>query len=78
MIVLDEVVTAVERCMLDEERVKEFVDGFAAASGGKKELVMTGSVPEAWMIEAADYVTDMEKIKHPFDKGVSAREGVEY
>ena len=78
MIVLDEVVTAVERCMLDEERVKEFVDGFAAASGGKKELVMTGSVPEAWMIEAADYVTDIENIKQPFDKGVSAREGVEY
>ena len=78
MIVLDEAVTAVERCMLDEDRVKTFMEGFAAASDGKKELVMTGSVPEAWMIEAADYVTDMEKIKHPFDKGVPAREGVEY
>ena len=39
---------------------------------------MTGAVPETWMIDAADYVTDMEKIKHPFDRGVSAREGVEY
>jgi cob(I)alamin adenosyltransferase len=44
----------------------------------EKELVLTGSIPESWMIEKADYVTDMEKIKHPFDKGINAREGVEY
>lgn len=78
MIVLDEVVTAVERYMLDEKCVRTFVEGFTEATGGKKELVMTGSVPEAWMITAADYVTDMEKIKHPFDKGAASREGIEY
>ena len=78
MIVMDEAVTAVERGMLEETRVRTFVESFSEVSGGSKELVMTGAVPEAWMIYAADYVTDMEKIKHPFDRGVSAREGVEY
>ena len=45
---------------------------------GKTEVVMTGRNPCAEMIELADYVTEMKKIKHPFDRGVSAREGVEY
>jgi len=74
MVVLDEAVTAVEKGMLSEERLKHFIEGFSK----DKELVITGSVPETWMIEAADYVTDMEKIKHPYDHGVAAREGVEY
>lgn len=74
MIIIDEAVTAVEKGILDEEQLKIFVENFNPV----KELVLTGSVPELWMIEAADYVTDMEKIKHPFDKGVPARKGVEY
>jgi cob(I)alamin adenosyltransferase len=74
MIVLDESVTAADRSMISGERLKNFVESFSR----EKELVLTGSVPEQWMIEAADYVTDMEKIKHPFDKGINAREGVEY
>lgn len=77
MVVLDEAVTAVERGMLDEDKLKAFVSTFNE-TGDERELVLTGSVPELWMIEAADYVTDMEKIKHPFDKGTAAREGVEY
>jgi cob(I)alamin adenosyltransferase len=60
--------------MISGERLKNFVESFSC----EKELVLTGSVPEQWMIDAADYVTDMEKIKHPFDKGINAREGVEY
>ena len=74
MVVLDEIVTAVSMGMVSEERVKRYISEFSR----DKELVITGSTPEAWMIEMADYVTDMEKIKHPFDRGSEAREGVEY
>ena len=74
MVVLDEVVTAVERGMLSEEQVRSLVSSFPK----EKELVLTGARPESWMVEAADYVTDMEKIRHPFDRGIPAREGVEY
>ncbi len=29
-------------------------------------------------MERADYITEMRKIRHPFDKGISARKGIEY
>jgi cob(I)alamin adenosyltransferase len=29
-------------------------------------------------MESADYITRMEKLRHPFDKGVMARKGIEY
>jgi len=42
------------------------------------ELVLTGRYARKEIIERADYVTEMKEIKHPYTKGVSAREGVEY
>ena len=39
---------------------------------------MTGRGPAPWLLEAADYVTHMVKEKHPYDRGISARRGVEY
>lgn len=74
MLIMDEVVTASGQCIVDEKELKRYVISFDPA----KELILTGSPPELWMIESADYVTDMEKIKHPFDKGVQARKGIEF
>ena len=74
LLILDEVITAVTTDMLDEDHLRKHIESFEK----DKELVMTGRSPERWMIEAADYVTDMEKIRHPFDRGVSARRGIEY
>ena len=42
------------------------------------EVVLTGRNPSQTMIDRADYVTEMRKIKHPFDRGIPARYGVEY
>lgn len=39
---------------------------------------MTGHDVSERMLGIADYVTEMMKIKHPFDQGLSAREGIEY
>lgn len=74
LLILDEVITAVTTDMLDENRLRQYVEGFPE----DRELVMTGRSPERWMVEAADYVTDMEKIRHPFDRGIEARRGIEY
>ena len=74
LIVLDEALSAVERDLLDETLLKDFLEHF----GSRAEVVLTGRVPEIWMLEMADYVTDMEKIRHPFDTGTPAREGIEY
>jgi len=41
------------------------------------EIVLTGRNASAEMIEFADLVTEMKKIKHPFDKGIDSRVGIE-
>jgi cob(I)alamin adenosyltransferase len=41
------------------------------------EVVLTGRYAPPEIIELADLVTEMRLIKHPFDKGVQARDGIE-
>ena len=42
------------------------------------ELIITGRYADKQLIEMADLVTEMAKIKHPLDQGVKARKGIEY
>ena len=42
------------------------------------EVIITGHKEIKPLFEKADYITHMEKIKHPFDKGVKARRGIEF
>jgi len=42
------------------------------------ELILTGRDAPPALVDAADVVTEMREVKHPFRKGVAAREGVEY
>jgi cob(I)alamin adenosyltransferase len=42
------------------------------------ELVLTGRDAPEEIIEAADLVTEMREIKHPYKKGLPARKGIEY
>ncbi len=44
----------------------------------EQELVMTGRDPEEWMVRAADYITEMKCVRHPYESGVRARKGTEY
>jgi cob(I)alamin adenosyltransferase len=45
---------------------------------GKTHLILTGRDACAELVEAADLVTEMKKIKHPFDKGIKAVRGLDY
>ena len=74
MIVFDEVFDVINENMLAESVVFEFI----ANAPKNLEIVMTGHNPPQRFINAADYVTEFKKVKHPFDKGVSARKGIEY
>ena len=56
----------------------EPVTVFLRDFGQKLEIVLTGRNPAPELVELADYVTEMRKEKHPFDKGVRARKGVEF
>lgn len=74
MLVLDEVGDALELLLLDEAALAALL----GACPERTELVMTGHAALPVLVNAADYVTRMEKIKHPYDCGVGARRGVEF
>jgi cob(I)alamin adenosyltransferase len=73
IVVLDEVNTAVHFKILPEQDVLDLIDRRPA----DVELVLTGRYAPASFIERADLVTEMTPVKHYFDGGVKAREGVE-
>ena len=41
------------------------------------EVVLTGRNPPQALLDLADYITEMKKIRHPYDKGITARRGIE-
>jgi cob(I)alamin adenosyltransferase len=54
------------------------IDDLVLGKPDKPELVLTGRDPPQHIIAAADYVSEIRKVKHPYDLGVKAREGIEY
>ena len=74
LIVLDESVSAYGYGMLENNTLLEFL----RREGGRREIVLTGRNPLPELVELADYVTEMKKVKHPFDGGIAARKGIEY
>ncbi len=74
LVVMDEVCVAIHYGLLDPAAV-------IAAAGSRfpsTEVICTGRYAPEELIEAADLVTEMRKVKHYFDSGVRAREGIEY
>ena len=74
LLVLDEALGARSAGVLDEDRLLALLRGKPAGL----EVVLTGRGPTQALLDAADYVTEMKKVKHPFDQGVRARRGIEY
>lgn len=44
----------------------------------KSNVVITGRGASSKLVELADLVSEVKEIKHPFNKGISAQEGIEY
>lgn len=74
LLVLDEAVSACNHGTVPEAMLCDFLKN--APEG--LEIVLTGRNPSENLCGFADYITEMKKIKHPFDEGVTAREGIEY
>lgn len=74
LVVLDEVNVAVGWKLIDTGEVIKFIKD----KPKHVELILTGRYADAKIIEMADLVTEMKKIKHPYDKGIPARKGIEY
>lgn len=73
VLVLDEVINAVSDGLLEESEVLDLL-----AARGQTHLILTGRGASADLIDKADLVTEMKKIKHPFDKGQKAVNGLDF
>ena len=74
LIVLDEINYAVKFGLLDAEEILSLIK----IRPPQMHLVFTGrnALPE--LIDAADLVTEMKLIKHPFQQGIAAQAGIEF
>lgn len=74
IMILDEINYAVKLNLISQEDILDVI----AAKPEKTSLVLTGNyVPEA-VIDAADLVTEMREIKHPYQRGIKAKKGVDF
>lgn len=74
LLVLDEVLDAIALGMLSENQLLSFLEKRPETL----EVVLTGHEEYPLFLEKADYVTEMKKHKHPYEKGVLARKGIEW
>jgi cob(I)alamin adenosyltransferase len=74
IVVLDEVNLAVHYGMITAAELIDILD----KRYEKVEVVLTGRYAHCSLIEKADLVTEMKEIKHYYDEGVMAREGIEF
>lgn len=73
MLVLDEVCAAIAYGVLEEAEVLRFLDNKPEGL----EVVLTGRNPAQSLMDRADYISEMVAWRHPFDRGIGAREGIE-
>ena len=74
LIVLDELAAVCRYNIIAPDRAASFF----IAHKNVRELVVTGRSPAPELLDAADYVTEMKKIRHPYDSGTPARSGIEF
>lgn len=74
LVVLDEAVDAVNCGAIAQEALMALLERRARGV----EIVLTGRDPAPALVEAADYHTEFQRRRHPYDRGIPAREGVEY
>lgn len=74
LVILDEICGAVASGLLEEETVLELM----ASKPAGMHLVLTGRGATAKMMEAADLVTEMTEVKHPYRQGIQAQRGIDF
>ena len=74
LVVLDEVNVAVAWKLIEVEELMKLIE----KKPQNVELILTGRYADQRLIERADLVTEMVEVKHPYQKGIKARKGIEY
>ncbi|HCM37164.1 MAG: Cob(I)alamin adenosyltransferase [Candidatus Gottesmanbacteria bacterium GW2011_GWB1_43_11] len=74
LVILDEINGAIEGKLVELKEVLALL----ASKPEEVTVVLTGREAKSEIMEAADLVTEMKKIKHPYDAGILAKKGVDY
>lgn len=74
LVILDEINNALSYNLISLPPVLEMIH----TRPDHVELVLTGRGAPDEIIEIADYVTEMKLVKHPFERGITARRGIDY
>lgn len=74
LIVLDEVLVAAKCGIVD----KELLIGLLKDKPDFLEVVMTGRDCPEELFECGDYISEIKAVRHPYEKGICARKGIEY
>ena len=73
MLILDEVIGAVNYGYLDKDILLDYLNNH-----NNTEVVMTGRNAPDYLVDLADYVSEINPVKHPYKRGIKARKGIEY
>lgn len=74
IVILDEILSAVDSALLSVADIKKLI----RAKPPQVHLLMTGHKEYTELTKLADLVTRMEKVKHPYDKGMLAQQGIDF
>jgi cob(I)alamin adenosyltransferase len=74
IVILDEINYAVNLNLISLEDVLDLIK----SKPQNVDLVLTGNYAKNEVIEAADLVTEMREIKHPFQQGIKAKKGIDF
>jgi cob(I)alamin adenosyltransferase len=74
ILILDEIIYCASKGLISIEDLKKVI----TERDPHVEIVLTGRGATPELIALADLVTEMKNIKHPFDKGTAARQGIEF
>jgi cob(I)alamin adenosyltransferase len=74
LVILDEIINTVREGFIHEKEIFSLLEILPKET----ELILTGRGATKGLIKRADYVTLMRNIKHPYQKGILARKGVEF
>ena len=73
LLILDEIISTCNYNLVNGDNLINFLKNKPATM----EVVLTGRNPSEELLEIADYVSEIKKVKHPYDRGIKARIGIE-
>lgn len=73
LLIMDEIIASINLDLIPLQEVVEFLKNKPKGL----EVVLTGRNPNEQLVEIADYVSEIKAVKHPYERGINSRIGIE-